>query len=462
MEIISIFSVMLAAEQILALSPDDSSAKAAKGLLAPAKWPTLGHDATAIWGECQGSGSKPYQVIIDVSGPSFKCSCPSRKFPCKHGLALYLLLAQKKEAFKETVEPPWVNEWLSARQQRAEKQAENKAEQTEAKPADPEAVAKREAKRLGRMITGARDLERWMADLIRQGISDLPSKPVTFWREAAARLVDAHAGGLAAAVRQLESAVSSGSEWQQRTLLQMGRIQLLTDAMQRLDALPDPLRHDVRSNAGWAMDKEEVLAGNNRVEDLWHVQGVSHDENEKLWERRVWLRGERSGQNALLLDFSHGGRRFEKVFVPGTAVKAALVFFPSASPLRALVCEPQSSVGDSTTKIPYLLTSAVDSQWDTALYPISEALAANPWLQRLPLSLTATPTHHDHRWFARDAEAREVPLRIGNEDGWQLLALSGGHPLTLFGEWLGDRWRLLSAWRANEPTPCWTEVISVA
>jgi len=42
---------MLTTDQILALSPDDSSAKAAKGLMAPAKWPMLGHDEVAIWGE---------------------------------------------------------------------------------------------------------------------------------------------------------------------------------------------------------------------------------------------------------------------------------------------------------------------------------------------------------------------------------------------------------------------------
>lgn len=295
---------MLTTDQILALSPDDSSAKAAKGLLAPAKWPLLGHDEVAIWGECQGSGSKPYQVIIEVSGPSFKCSCPSRKFPCKHGLALYMLLAQKQSAFTANTQPPWVNEWLAARQERAEKKAE-KAAQTEAKPADPEAAAKREAKRLDRMLTGARDLERWMADLVKHGLSDLPAKPATFWREAAARLVDAQAGGLAAAVRQIESTVSSGEGWQQRTLLQMGRVQLLTEAMQRIESLPELLRHDVRGSAGWAMDKEDVLAANDRVSDAWQVLGISHDENEKLWERRVWLRGSSSSRNALLLDFSH-------------------------------------------------------------------------------------------------------------------------------------------------------------
>jgi len=465
---------MLTAEQILALSPDDSSAKAAKGLLAPAKWPTLGHTEAAIWGECQGSGSKPYQVIIDVSGPSFKCSCPSRKFPCKHGLALYLLLAQKESAFTSKEPPPWVAEWLASRQQRAEKQAEKKEAKAEA-PADPEAAAKREAKRLERMIGGARDLERWMADLVRHGIADLPTKPAIFWREAAARLVDAQAGGLGNAVRQLEATVSSGEGWQQRTLMQMGRLQLLTEAMQRLDTLPEPLRHDVRAFAGWPSDKDDVLAANDRVEDIWLVQGVSYDENEKLWERRVWLRGENTQRQALLLDFSHGQRRYDHGFVPGMIVKATLAFFPSAHPLRALlVDEPQSAqrsqnpaensiLNQSLRPSTHSAPSAVHSKWDDALDTIATALAASPWLQRLPLALNETrPTNRQGRWFALDAESRALPMRVSEEDGWQLLALSGGHPLSIFGEWLGDHWRPLSAWLEGELTPCWTEVIILA
>lgn len=444
---------MLTPEQILALSPDDGSAKAAKGLLAPAKWPTLGHDEAAIWGECQGSGSKPYQVIIDVGGPSFKCSCPSRKFPCKHGLALYLLLAQKASSFTANTQPQWVSEWMMARQQRAEKQAEKKAAPADAKPADPAAAAKREMKRLDRMITGARDLERWMADLVRHGISDLPAKPATFWREAAARLVDAQAGGLAVMVRQLENAVSSGEGWQQRALLQMGRMQLLTEAMQRLDSLPEALRHDVRSSAGWAADKDEVVAANDRVEDVWQVLGVSYDENEKLWERHVWLRGFQSARQALLLDFSHGGRRFEHVFVPGMKVKVALAFFPSASPLRALLLNAPVEEQSAAQVAPL-------DTWDDALDSVAGMLARQPWLQRLPLRLNhAIPVQRNGRWHVRDCATREAPLKIHDDDAWQLLALSGGRPLAMFGEWLGDRWRPLSAWHPHETTPCWTEVV---
>lgn len=42
----------LSTEAVLALASDDASAKAAKGLVAPAKWPTLGCADEAVWGEC--------------------------------------------------------------------------------------------------------------------------------------------------------------------------------------------------------------------------------------------------------------------------------------------------------------------------------------------------------------------------------------------------------------------------
>ncbi len=450
---------MLSPDQILALAPDDSSSKAAKGLLAPAKWPMLGFTEAAIWGECQGSGSKPYQVVIDVAGPSFKCSCPSRKFPCKHGLALFLLRVQKEGSFAAKEPPAWVHEWLTSRRDQAEKQAEKKAVEAEGKaeaPVDPAAAAKREAKRLERMMAGASDLERWMADMVRHGMADLPAKPANFWRDAAARAVDAQAPGLGQGIRQFASLVSSGDGWQQRSLLHMGRLQLLAEAMQRLAILPRPLQHDVRASAGWPADKEEVLAAGDTVEDIWQVQGVSDDENDKLWERRVWLQGSQSQRQALLLDFSHGQRRYEHGFVPGMTVKACLAFFPGSSPLRALLVNaPQTVQIDG--KSPEIRT------WDLALGPVAEAFSGNPWLQRLPVLLHhAVPALRANQWLASDAESRAVPLRVSDEDGWQLLALSGGHPLRIFGEWLGDAWRPLSAWTANESTPCWTETVALS
>ena len=112
----------LTMEAVLALAPDASSAKAAQGLQNPSQWPTLGASGVAVWGECQGSGSKPYQTQVDLAGPAFRCSCPSRKFPCKHGLALLMLQVQQPARFTATETPPWVAEWLASRAEKAQKQ----------------------------------------------------------------------------------------------------------------------------------------------------------------------------------------------------------------------------------------------------------------------------------------------------------------------------------------------------
>ncbi len=101
-------------EQIIALAPDASSAKAGRELASPRKWASLGcQGERAAWGECQGSAKEPYQAIVDLSEPAFRCSCPSRKFPCKHALGLFLLLASQPAAFTQQACPGWVSEWLA-------------------------------------------------------------------------------------------------------------------------------------------------------------------------------------------------------------------------------------------------------------------------------------------------------------------------------------------------------------
>ncbi|MEZ0273329.1 MAG: SWIM zinc finger family protein [Roseimicrobium sp.] len=452
---------MLTTEQILALSPDDSSAKAAKGLLAPAKWPTLGFDDAAIWGECQGSGSKPYQTCIDIGGPTFKCTCPSRKFPCKHGLALYLLRAQKEGAFTAKQAPPWVSEWMSGRKERAEKKAEKQAAQeagVAAAPPDPAATAKREAKRLDRMIAGARDLERWLADLIKHGIGELPARPASFWRDVSARLVDAQASGLASGVRQLEALVHSGAGWPERAIAHMGRMQLLIDAMSRLEELPENLRTEVRTACGWPMEREEVLASGEHLTDQWMVCGQSFEENERLWERRVWLKGAKSGRHALLLDFSHGQRRYEQGYVSGSVFEATLAYFPGNHPLRALLVD-----APRMTKAAGGGQDFASESWDAALGEISNACARNPWLPRLPLGMSqVVPAYHDGQWTARDVAGREARLRVSADDAWELAALSGGRALTIFGEWNGEQWRPLAAWTNESSQIAWTETVAVS
>src|SRR4029078_6015240 len=110
-------------EQIIALAPDAASAKAGPSLATASKWQNVGQDERAVWGEGQGSGATPYQTVIDLSEPAFKCSCRSRRFPCKHALGLFLLIANQPAGGNPTV-PAWAAEWLGKRDEQTQRRNE--------------------------------------------------------------------------------------------------------------------------------------------------------------------------------------------------------------------------------------------------------------------------------------------------------------------------------------------------
>ena len=445
----------LTTESVLALAPDDSSVKAARGLVAPGKWPTLGFDDAVVWGECKGSGAKPYQVEVELSGPTFKCSCPSRKFPCKHALALLLLRLAHEASFSRGEAPDWVKEWLDSRQKRAARQEEKKEK---GQPADPAAAARREASRLRRMAAGLDDLERWMCDIVRHGLDQLEND--SRWaEETAARMVDAQLPGIAARLRSLHGVTFSRGgwtpgDWTQILLAQFGQFQLLIDAFRRIDALPPAEQQDIRAALGLAPDKDTVLASGERVRDEWLVLGVSHLEEDKLWSRRVWLRGQAHGRTALLLDFSHGGKQFDQSFLPGSLVSLTLAFYPGAAPLRAIAAE--APVLSGTAPVPTVPLRA-------ALEDMARRVAAQPWLWPLPMLVSdGIPSRKDDVWYLQTPEGDCLPLELEENDGWRLLAQGGGSPLSVWGEWDGLRLRPVSAWEPGASgAPLWREGIGL-
>jgi len=111
----------LTKDKIEQLAPDQASLGAALKLMKPASWPILAReaDASLLWGECQGSGAVPYRVIVSPSDVGYKCTCPSRKFPCKHVLAIMWMHCDKPERFEPDASPDWVQDWLSRRRPKA-------------------------------------------------------------------------------------------------------------------------------------------------------------------------------------------------------------------------------------------------------------------------------------------------------------------------------------------------------
>lgn len=97
--------------QILQMSPDGASSKNAKTLANAKNWQGLGafdsDDGETLWGEIKGSSGETYHTRVGFDAATFDCSCPSRKRPCKHALALALLRDEDASVFKDSP-PGWV------------------------------------------------------------------------------------------------------------------------------------------------------------------------------------------------------------------------------------------------------------------------------------------------------------------------------------------------------------------
>ena len=433
--------IALTREQVLALAPDESSAKAASGLVSDSKWVLLGADADAVWGECQGSGSRPYQAQVDLAALVSRCSCPSRKFPCKHGLALLLLYSQGNPRFADTARPTWVEEWLVSRRDRSEKKEKAAGPAAATTVGGAAANVKREGARWKRIEAGAAELERWIADQFRRGLARFGPEQRQDWLSMAARMVDAQAPAVAPRIQEALELIDSGAPRHADVIERLGLLQLLVEGIARRSQLSPQRLADVRVALGWPLDKEELAATGEVLTDVWCVVGqVTVEREAKLSERRVWLLGIHSDRHALLQDFAYAGRAWEQGWRNFEHYDATLRFYPGSVPLRALATE----VGPAATG-----PAPAPGTVDAAIEYVSQAFASNSWLAQVPLVLPAAVfRRRDTGWSAQTA-AGMFTVVIADAAAWGLMAFSGGHPVNLMGEWDGRELRVLSAWDAS-------------
>jgi hypothetical protein len=418
--------------RVLALAPDASSQRAAQALTSGPPWPAAGAGPDSLWGECRGSASAPYRTVVDLSGPAYQCSCPSRKFPCKHALALLLLWAGGTVPPGAGEPPGWAASWLAGRDARAGHASPGQAGELK----DPKMAARRAEQREARVASGLAELDQWLCDQVRQGLASSQQAGYRHWDDIAARMVDAQAPGVAERLRGLAAVPHSGSGWDGRLLEEYALLRLLAVAYRRQAELPPPLRETVRARVGFSLRQADVLARGEPVRDHWQVLGRRDTDQDRVRARRTWLHGRTTGRPALVLSFAPAGADLDDTLTPGTDTDADLVFYPGAVPLRAIVAARHDTTrgsppeGDPVTGL---------------LARYAAALAQDPWLDSWPAVLEVTPARSPAPAVS-DAAGDALPLHPEAGPGWALLALSGGHPVTVAGEWTPRGLRPLTAW----------------
>jgi len=464
---------VLSLEKIERLAPDQGSLAAARKLLKADRWPTLQTDgAGLIWGECQGSGATPYRVAVTEADAGYKCTCPSRKFPCKHSLALMWLRADGQVAFASGTPPQWIGDWLGRRRgppivkvggepDEAPVRASIAALEDEAASAapDPETEARAEvqrernrARRETLVAEGIAAAEQWIADQLERGLAGFDQRAAQACATLSRRLVDAKAGGLANRVAMLPAQLFGLPEAERGLAAAdaLARLYLIGQAYTRQDSLPEALRADVRAAVGWSVTREALLAdpAAERVAGAWRVLAAREEvQPDKLRRIETWLElGEPGGRHAVLLDYVPvGAGATGNIYAPGEVLQAELAFYPSPVPLRAQM-------------VAHAGTSPAAAGWTGPVRPLPEALAvwhaalaAKPWLGDWPLAASGVAMRSSGGRPHAVGDGVALPLAPASRDAAAPLAEAG--EIALFGLWDG---RALVPLLAATPLGEWT------
>ncbi|MEZ5055527.1 MAG: SWIM zinc finger family protein [Saprospiraceae bacterium] len=439
---------LLTLEKLQSLAPDPVSQERAKQCAAPFRWQLLEGTERVLWGEFK-TPVDPFYTAVDLQGPGFKCSCPSRKFPCKHALGLALMIFQKPDAFSFGNNiPEAIEKWIAGRDKRKEgiSSAAAPSFSEEEKKPEPVTEAKKwtwdmlvAANRLDDMKQGAYELNIWLKDLIGRGLASADALNHENWNFISKRMVDAKLSGIGRRMRILADRIGQDN-WQEMALHEIGQWHLLAGGILKLEHLEDLEQMEILQLAG-ANVKKDLLMEEPGISDTWQILGVSMSMEESLTARRTWLYGYRSEKFALILDFAFGSAPFDVVYKAGTAMEGMVVFYPGTFPIRALVKTRESVLEDVLPVKGFKILNQFKNYW-------KKAIASNPWLSQFPLALEeVSPVQIENQWFLADKEGTAIPCKVEGLSGWKLLSISAGQPFTVFGEWDGKQVLPLAAWQ---------------
>lgn len=433
-------------EKITALAPNDSTERRGRTLANSSKWNYVATNYEAIWGECKGSGSQPYLVQINLNGPKFKCSCPVRKPPCKHILGLFFLFAKSSAVFKYQAPPELVNNWLVRQQPATSNTVLEKAPQLikteEALKKAKQAKEKRWQQRITLMANGIDELELWLMDIVRQGIANTDIQKSSFWNQAAAKMVDAKLPRISTYLKETHQLIIQHQDWSELVVARLGELYLWVESFKKRTQLAPNLQEELYRTLGKTIKKADLIENNPATKDKWLVLGKKEGVDiEGRNYRRIWLQGQSSKKQALILDFAFGNIGYEQQYIVGDLLDGKLVYYSLAYPQRAVFIDFVSAN----------IHEKIDIQSCTTITDLlnnySQAIAQNPWLSTLPAALSNVRAfmNDNNELQLRDQNNCLLPLAaIDEQIVWKILSVSGGHPIHLFGEWNGLNFEPLS------------------
>lgn len=191
-------------QQIMALAPNANAAANGRRISAGGGFVSrmASGDDTFYMGECRGSGKSNYMVSADFleeGQPVFRCSCPSRQFPCKHALALLFEMAAGKDFPKGEIPPD-----IITKRQKRENREGKKADRTEEGKAGTrssgssgtgKAARAAKIKKLKKQSEGLELMRQLTGALMENGLAAMGSASLKNYRDLSRQLGDYYLPG---------------------------------------------------------------------------------------------------------------------------------------------------------------------------------------------------------------------------------------------------------------------------
>ncbi|MEI7028151.1 SWIM zinc finger family protein [Paenibacillus sp. y28] len=194
------------------LALNNAAMKNGKDLVKKNSFPKLckSEDNSLIFGECKGSGKEPYRCSVDFvkdDNPVFRCSCPSRQFPCKHLLGLMYAFTAGK-----TFEIEAIPQDIADKRDKAEKREEKKKESTGTETGKPVKRKTNKAallKKMAAQLEGIGIAEKLVIQLVQAGLGSLDKKTLQTLADQAKQLGNYYIPGVQTALRELIVTIKS-------------------------------------------------------------------------------------------------------------------------------------------------------------------------------------------------------------------------------------------------------------
>lgn len=182
-------------QQIISLAPNATAASNGKKISQKGGFVKLcrSEDETFYMGECQGSGKSNYITSVDnihPEQPIFRCSCPSRQFPCKHSLALLYEIASGKE-FELIEIPSDIMEKRAKKEAREEKKLSSNT--TQKKPTKVSQAS--QIKKMKKQLEGLEMTKQLVDNLLKSGLGTIGGTSLKNYRDLSKQLGDYYLPG---------------------------------------------------------------------------------------------------------------------------------------------------------------------------------------------------------------------------------------------------------------------------